>query len=140
MQTVSTVKSLRDTINGLRENGGKIGFVPTMGALHAGHISLVEETRKHCDTIVVSIFVNPIQFDQADDLQKYPKQLEADSGLLKEAGVALLYTPTAEEMYPNGFATSVNVSGVSDGLCGAARLGHFDGVATVPLWKCANAV
>ncbi len=110
---------------------GRVAFVPTMGALHAGHISLVHAAKKHADHVVVSIFVNPTQFSPNEDLSRYPRTLEADIAMLKEAGVALVYTPDAVDMYPDGFATSITVGDHEHILCGKFRPGHFTGVATV---------
>ena len=131
MQIVRELAPLRDALAEFRKAGLKIGLVPTMGALHAGHMRLVEAAREQCDAVVASIFVNPTQFGEGEDLDAYPRQEAADAALLEAAGVELLWAPTADQMYPSGHATSVSVSGISDGLCGAARPGHFDGVATV---------
>jgi pantoate--beta-alanine ligase len=106
-------------------------MVPTMGALHAGHMALVEEARAHADHVVVSIFVNPTQFGPNEDLSAYPRREAADAALLEAAGVAALWAPGVEAMYPEGFASSIHVAGLSDGLDGEWRPGHFDGVATV---------
>ncbi len=131
MQIVRQLDPLRDALAEFRKAGLKIGLVPTMGALHAGHMRLVEVAREQCDAVVASIFVNPTQFGEGEDLDAYPRQEVADAALLDAAGVELLWAPTADQMYPSGYATSVSVTGISDGLCGAARPGHFDGVATV---------
>ena len=133
VQTATTLEVLRSAVAGLRDEGKRIALVPTMGALHEGHLTLVREARQHADAVAVSIFVNPKQFGPSEDLDAYPRRMAADAALLESEGVELLWAPTVEAMYPGGFATNVSVSGVSDGLCGAARPGHFDGVATVVL-------
>lgn len=131
MKIVHTKAVLHAVTDPWRAAGERIAVVPTMGALHAGHMSLVEAARAGADRTIAWIFVNPKQFDNADDLAKYPRHLEADAAILEAAGVDVLYAPTPEEVYPDGFATMVSVRGVSEGLCGAHRVGHFDGVATV---------
>jgi pantoate--beta-alanine ligase len=115
----------------LRGDGAAIALVPTMGALHAGHMALVDTARESGARTVASIFVNPKQFGPNEDLARYPRPAEADTALLTKHGCDVLWMPSVEEMYPSGFATNVSVSGVSEGLDGAARPGHFDGVATV---------
>ena len=128
MKTVRTVAELRAT---LREVQGTVGLVPTMGALHDGHLSLLRSARQDCDTVVMSLFVNPAQFAAGEDLESYPRDEERDARLAEEAGVDILFAPPLEEVYPRGFSTRVQVGGVSEGLCGDHRPGHFDGVATV---------
>ena len=130
MQTVNRLPELRAAVDRLRA-AGDVALVPTMGALHEGHLTLVREARKQAPGVVVSIFVNPTQFGPNEDLDAYPRQLAEDTQLLEGEGVDLLWAPSAEEVYPHGFATTVSVSGLSGTLCGASRPGHFDGVATV---------
>ena len=131
MQTVRQLPELRDAISGYRAAGERIAFVPTMGALHAGHMALVAEARLAGNRVVVSIFVNPKQFGPNEDLAKYPRKEQIDSRMLSDAGVDLLWLPPVEVMYPQGHSTNISVTGVSEPLDGAARPGHFDGVATV---------
>jgi len=131
VQTVKALEMLRTAVGQLRSGGARIALVPTMGALHEGHLTLVRRAREVADHVVASIFVNPRQFGANEDLDAYPRQLAADAAMLEAEGCALLWAPTAEVMYPPGFAANISVAGVSDGLCGAARPGHFDGVATV---------
>jgi pantoate--beta-alanine ligase len=131
VQTIRQLDALRDALASFRAGGESIALVPTMGALHAGHIALVETARRRAQRVVVSIFVNPIQFGPNEDLARYPRREMQDARMLTEAGADLLWMPAVEEMYPDGFATTVSVSGVSDILEGAHRAGHFDGVATV---------
>ena len=131
MQTIRQIDALRRSVEQLHDGGKRVALVPTMGALHAGHMALIKCAREAADHVVVSIFVNPKQFGAGEDLSRYPRQVEADSAMLEAAGVAVLWLPSVEEMYPSGFATNVSVVGLGDGLCGATRPGHFDGVATV---------
>lgn len=131
LQTTSTLDALRKAVGKFRDKGDTLGLVPTMGALHDGHLTLIRRAREACDHVVASIFVNPTQFGPNEDLDAYPRQLEQDAAMLEAEGCALLWAPDVAAMYPQGFASSISVSGVSDGLCGASRPGHFDGVATV---------
>ncbi|ASP40710.1 pantoate--beta-alanine ligase [Bacterioplanes sanyensis] len=133
MQTVHTIAELRQAVRAARAAGQTIGFVPTMGNLHDGHISLVERARAAGHFVVASIFVNPLQFDDASDLQRYPRTLAADQQRLSSAQCDLLFAPDVDEMYPQGqqAQSKVHVPVVSEGLCGGSRAGHFDGVATV---------
>ncbi len=131
VQTIRQLKPLRKAMASMRGAGGRIAFAPTMGALHAGHMALIAEARRRAEHVVASIFVNPKQFAPGEDLAAYPRRAAKDSAMLADAGVALLWMPDVEVMYPAGHATAVAVTGVSDGLDGAARPGHFDGVATV---------
>ncbi len=131
MRQVRELKALRDAVAGFRAEGADIALVPTMGALHAGHTALVEAARRPGTKVIASIFVNPKQFGPGEDLSRYPRREAADARLLAEHGCDLLWLPPVEAMYPAGFATTVSVGGVSEGFDGAARPGHFDGVATV---------
>lgn len=133
MQTFAEIAALREQIKQYKRDGRKVAFVPTMGNLHEGHLTLVRKAREHAEIVVVSIFVNPMQFDRADDLNNYPRTLEDDLAKLGGEGVEVVFTPTPEIIYPNGVEnqTSVEVPGLSNILEGASRPGHFRGVATV---------
>ncbi len=133
MQTVHTIADLRQIIQTHKRQGQRIGFVPTMGNLHRGHICLAETAKQHSDFVVASIFVNPLQFGANEDLDSYPRTLKEDQAQLAAAGCDLLFAPNAQEMYPDGtgIQTQVEVPGFSDLHCGASRPGHFRGVATV---------
>ncbi len=128
---VRTVAELRAQVGGWNAAGETVGLIPTMGALHAGHLSLVEAALARYSRAVATLFVNPKQFNDPADYAKYPRTEDSDAEKLAAAGAHLLYCPYPKEMYPDGFSTNVSVTGVSEGLCGAARPGHFDGVATV---------
>jgi len=128
VQTIHTLEALRAVRPALT---GRLALVPTMGALHEGHLTLIRAARQHADHVAVSIFVNPRQFGANEDFDAYPRRLERDVAQLETEGIDLLWAPTAPQMYPAGYATNIAVSGVSEGLCGAMRPGHFDGVATV---------
>jgi pantoate--beta-alanine ligase len=130
MQILSSIPEVRSAVRELRRNGS-VGFVPTMGALHAGHRSLMQAARKRCGVAVTSIFVNPTQFAPHEDFSRYPRTLEEDCRMLEAEGIDLVFTPTAEAMYPPGASTFIDVPGVSERLDGASRPGHFRGVATV---------
>ncbi|MFL6857419.1 MAG: pantoate--beta-alanine ligase [Allosphingosinicella sp.] len=131
MQTVREVSALREAVAALREDGGTIAFVPTMGALHAGHLALVEEARRRASRVIVSIFVNPTQFGPNEDLSRYPRREASDAQMLDAAGVEFLWAPDVATMYPDGPRADVRAGPLGDVLDGAARPGHFDGVATV---------
>ena len=131
MRIVRTVAEMQSVCRGLRTGGSMLGFVPTMGALHEGHLSLVRRARSECDAVVASIFVNPLQFAAGEDFAKYPRTFEEDCRSLEVERVDALFAPDAAEMYPNGSVTTVTVSEVGDRLDGASRPGHFTGVATV---------
>lgn len=131
MQIARTLEMLRKSLTALRADGQTVALVPTMGALHEGHLTLVRRAKAQADHVVVSIFVNPRQFGAGEDLDAYPRQLERDAQLLEDEGVSLVWAPAPQEVYPEGYATNISVAGISEGLCGADRPGHFDGVATV---------
>jgi pantoate--beta-alanine ligase len=131
LQIARTVADLRKHIARWRKDDERVGLVPTMGALHQGHMALVRAARAECDRVVASIFVNPKQFAPTEDLGSYPRREAADLEMLRSAGVDLVFIPALDEMYPPDFATLVRVGGLTEGLCGARRAGHFDGVTTV---------
>ncbi|MDQ6774660.1 MAG: pantoate--beta-alanine ligase [Actinomycetota bacterium] len=132
MRTLRTVAELREALAPARRAGRTIGLVPTMGSFHEGHLSLIRRAREQCDELVVSLFVNPTQFDQQADLRRYPRDEAGDARLAAEAGVDYVFAPSEAEMYPAGFATTVSVAGITEQLEGAQRgRAHFDGVATV---------
>lgn len=131
MQIFLDLPQLKAGIAALRSDGGRIALVPTMGALHAGHMALVADARARADHVVVSIFVNPLQFGQNEDFSVYPRREATDIAMLQAAGVSIVWTPQVSLMYPEGFASNLHVAGVSEGLDGVWRPGHFDGVATV---------
>lgn len=130
-QVIRTSAELREKVAAWKRSGMLVGVVPTMGALHDGHLSLARAAREQSDRVIVTIFVNPMQFNNPDDLTKYPRDEAHDLALLEAEGVDVLFAPGVDEVYPEGFATTVSVSGVSEPLEGAFRPGHFDGVATV---------
>jgi len=131
MKIIENISRMTTLSKMLKKEGKAIGFVPTMGYLHEGHLSLARTAKKHTDTVVMSIFVNPIQFGPNEDFDKYPRDLKRDEELARSAGVDVVFYPSAKEMYPQGYATYVNVEGLTDTLCGASRPGHFKGVTTV---------
>lgn len=133
MKVVESINEIKEYITKWKREGLKIGFVPTMGYLHEGHESLIKRAVSENERVVVSVFVNPIQFGQNEDLAQYPRDLKRDSELCEKNGVAIVFHPKTEEMYPEGFSTRVKLSGVTEGLCGKSRPGHFDGVCTVVL-------
>jgi pantoate--beta-alanine ligase len=125
------IQQVRRQVSEARLQGLRIGLVPTMGALHQGHASLIRAARAECGLVVVSIFVNPTQFGPGEDLSRYPRPLEKDLEVCRREGAAVVFTPTVAEMYPQGFATTIHVAGLSEKMCGGVRPGHFDGVCTV---------
>jgi pantoate--beta-alanine ligase len=131
MIVIDSIEAMKERSTRLRVEGNRLGFVPTMGSLHEGHLSLMRRARAEDHEVVVSIFVNPTQFGPGEDFAAYPRDLSRDSALCREAGVDVLFTPRAEEMYPQGFSTTVKVKGLTEELCGLSRPGHFDGVTTV---------
>ena len=133
MEVIESISEMKNLVKEWKRQGLSIGFVPTMGYLHEGHLALVRRIKELSDRVVVSIFVNPIQFAPGEDYQRYPRDLERDKALLEKEGVDVLFSPKAQEMYPPGFQTYVEVKELSSGLCGRYRAGHFVGVATVVL-------
>lgn len=133
METIHTVEWMKQVAREARAQGRLTGFIPTMGALHEGHVSLVRVARQQCSPVVVSIFVNPKQFGPGEDFEKYPRQMDRDRAVLEQLLVEYLFVPPAAEIYPNGFRTSVTVEGLSERLEGRSRPGHFRGVSTVVL-------
>jgi pantoate--beta-alanine ligase len=131
MKVLSTIPDMRAASRGVRAQGKTVGLVPTMGALHEGHLALVRAAKLRCDAVAVSIFVNPTQFGPNEDFAKYPRPFERDRDLLQAEGVDFIFAPPPEEMYPTGAGTWVTVEGMSDRLCGRSRPGHFRGVTTV---------
>lgn len=131
MEILAEIAQVRQRVADARRRGLTIGFVPTMGALHEGHAALIDHAVRECDFTVVSIFVNPLQFGPTEDLDRYPRDLDADAALCRSLGVDLIFAPTVDAMYPPGDQTIVEVHGLTEGLCGAHRPGHFRGVTTV---------
>jgi len=131
MEVAKTIESIRKLVEAARRNGKRVGFVPTMGALHVGHVSLIEAAAKECDFIVVSIFVNPTQFGPGEDFEKYPRPIEADLEMCRKAGVDVVFAPTPKEIYPAENLAWVAVEKLTEPLCGRSRPGHFRGVTTV---------
>jgi pantoate--beta-alanine ligase len=132
-ELITTIPVMRDRVRAARLAGRVIGFIPTMGALHAGHERLMDLARRECDVVIVSIFVNPLQFDRPDDLDRYPRTLDADVALCSASGVDIVFAPSVAEMYPSSPVCVVDVGRVAEHLCGRFRPGHFRGVATVVL-------
>jgi len=131
MQVFSTITALQATLNDWRDKGNKIAFVPTMGGLHAGHLALVEFAKQKADKVIVSVFVNPTQFGENEDFDQYPKSLDQDTTLLEQHQVDGLFTPSVEQIYPQGLDSDIKVAELGDILCGDSRPGHFDGVVQV---------
>lgn len=131
MRVVYTIEDVRQGVQAMKKQNARIGLVPTMGALHAGHGSLIEAAVRECDFVVVSIFVNPAQFGPGEDFEKYPRTLQADTAYCEQWGADLLFAPSPQEMYPVEQLTWVNTEKLTEGLCGASRPGHFRGVTTV---------
>ena len=131
MKIITTVSRMSAQASAFKKKGLRVGFVPTMGALHEGHLSLIRQARRDNDIVVVSIFVNPTQFGPGEDLKKYPRDMQKDAAVCKNNGVDIIFHPGAKEMYPEGFTTCITVEGLSRRLCGKFRPGHFKGVATV---------
>jgi len=133
MKTFKTIREMKEALKGIKAEGKTVGFVPTMGFLHEGHLSLVRESLKKADVTVVSIFVNPTQFGANEDFKEYPRDLRRDAGILEEEGVDYVFVPQVNMMYPEGYKTYVEVHDLQDKLCGLSRPGHFRGVCVVVL-------
>lgn len=132
MKTITKINEMKEYSRKIREEGKSIGFVPTMGYLHEGHLSLLRAAQNECDVSIISVFVNPTQFSAGEDLDKYPRDIERDLSLADREGADVMFTPEAQDMYPEGYVTNVKVdNALTRGLCGKSRLGHFEGVATV---------
>ena len=131
MVVFQKIDEIKSFVTGLKKMGRTLGFVPTMGYLHEGHLALVREAQRGCQAVIVSIFVNPTQFGPQDDFDRYPRDAERDLRMLEEEGVDAVFMPPVLEMYPQGYVTYVTLKGLTDSLCGRSRPGHFDGVATV---------
>jgi pantoate--beta-alanine ligase len=131
MKTIENISRMSTFVKMMKKEGKSIGFVPTMGYLHDGHMSLVKTARKHTDVVVMSIFVNPAQFGPKEDFEKYPRDLRRDEELAREAGVDVIFHPSVKDIYPEGYATYVAVEKLTDTLCGQSRPGHFKGVSTI---------
>lgn len=131
MKVYRSARSLIKKVIGIKKHGKTIGLVPTMGFLHEGHMSLIRKARKDTDCVIVTIFINPVQFGPGEDLKRYPRAIKKDFALCEKEGADIIFTPLAEEMYPKDYATYINVEKITDKLCGAFRPGHFRGVSTV---------
>ena len=131
VERIDTIAALRARLAAARGSGKRIGLVPTMGALHKGHATLIARAREECDSVVVTVFVNPLQFDRADDLERYPRALDADLDLCDRLGADVVFVPSTTEMYPASPRCTIQVTGLGDELCGRYRPGHFAGMATV---------
>jgi len=131
MKIIDNISRMSTFVKMMKKEGKSIGLVPTMGYLHEGHMSLVRSAKKNADVVVMSIFINPLQFGPKEDLEKYPRDIRHDEGLAREAGVDVIFYPSMKDMYPEGYATYVTVDKLTDMLCGESRPGHFKGVATV---------
>ena len=131
MEVITKINEMRTRVLSVRDRKKSIGFVPTMGALHDGHISLIRSAREENDELVVSIYLNPTQFDNSDDFDKYPRQLNKDIEIIRKENADVIFTPCTEEMYPDGFCTHVTQGKLTDALCGGVRPGHFNGVTTI---------
>jgi len=131
MEVISSIKKMQKYSDSLRESGKIIGLVPTMGYLHEGHLSLIDNIRPHCDKIIVSVFVNPTQFGQGEDFDEYPRNIKRDKTLLSERGADVIFYPSAKEIYSKDFSTYVVTEKITEGLCGKYRPGHFKGVTTI---------